>query len=70
MMLLLVEQEEMKKKQELKKDFSLIEMISDSGILKINVQNYGIYTMGKKPKVNLLEFSLFQIGLRWMFGSI
>ena len=52
-----------------KERFFLIEMSLVSGILKINVLNYGIYLMDVSIMASTLEFFLFPIGQRWMFGN-
>ena len=64
------EQEEMKKKQELKKGSFPTEMNLGNGIRKIKDQNFGICLMEKRKWENILEYSQFLIGQKWMFGNI
>ena len=68
--MLWVELEEIRKKQELRKDSFRTEMNSDNGIQKIKDQNFGIYLMGEKKLANILEYFQFQTGQKWMYGNI
>ena len=60
----------MKRRLEQKNDFSLIEMILVNGIQKINVQNYGIFSMETILKESTLELFLSVTGRNWMSGII
>ena len=53
-----------------KERFFSIGMPLGNGILKISVQNYGIYSTVEKHTVSISVFSLSAIGQRWMFGNI
>jgi len=61
-MLVLEEEEEMKKKHEQKSVFFRIEIVLANGIQKISVQNYGIFLMEKNNMMRILEYFLSQIG--------
>ena len=63
LMRVLVELEEMKKKQEPKNEFFQFVMNLVNGIQKNNVQNYGIFTMVKLTRVKMFAFFQSQTGL-------
>src|SRR5574344_533346 len=60
----------MKKKAVPKNEFSLFEINSNSGILKINVPNFGTSTIAESTKVKAYAYSLSVIGLNSTFGNI
>jgi sulfate adenylyltransferase subunit 2 len=60
----------MKKRPVPKSVFSPTVMNLDSGIPKINGRNCGTFSMAKNMWVNILGYSLFPIGQKWMYGSI
>ena len=62
MMLLLEALEEMRKNQEPKKEFFHLEHPLINGILKINVQNFGLYIILELIRVKVPEFFHYQIG--------
>lgn len=53
----------------LKKEFSHLEMQHKHGILKINVQKCGNFTIQRLVKVKVSEFSQFLTGLKKIFGN-
>src|SRR5687768_7320608 len=70
MMLHLGAVEEMKKKQEPKKDFSAIAMSSDNGIPKTSALNYGIYLMAANTTANISVYFQSATGQNSMSGVI
>src|SRR5690554_5251627 len=67
---LLEEDDVMKKKHELKNVFFRVETILASGIPKTNAQNYGTSLTESIFKANTLEPFQLVIGLKWMYGII
>ena len=62
MMLLLVEREEMKRRVEQKREFSLLEINIIDGIPKTNDLNFGIFTIQLLKKVKVFVFFLLVTG--------
>src|SRR5580765_8295052 len=62
--------EEMKRKQEQRRDFFHTGMNSDNGIRKIKDLNCGIYLTGKKIRGNIFVFFRSATGLKWTSGNM